>query len=209
MKELLIKLKACSEAREWAENKSWEEVYNTCHRGDWLLWLFKKTNPDDLQLLTLAKGHCANTVRHLMKDERSIKAVDVAITFGEGKATREDADATYAAAYAAFAAASADADAAAYAAAAATYAVTAAADVAYDAYAAADAAYAAAYAAADAADAADAAAAAADAAYAATAAAYAAAYAAYATADAAKKYNQQLTADICRMYLPIEIWNIS
>jgi len=182
MKKLLIKLKACSEAKEWAENKSWEEVYNTCHRGDWLLWLFKKTNPDDLQLLTLAKGHCTNTVRHLMKDERSIKAVDVAIAFGEGKATREDADATYAAAYAAFAAASADADAAAYAAAAATYAVTAAADVAYAA-----------------------------ATYAATAAADAAAAAAdtYAVYAAAKKYNQQLTADICRMYLPIEIWNIS
>jgi hypothetical protein len=191
MKKLLIKLKACSEAREWAENKSWEEVYNTCHRGDWLLWLFKKTNPDDLQLLTLAKGHCVNTVRHLMKDERSIKAVDVAITFGEGKATREDADATYAAAYAAFAAASADADAAAFAAAAATYAT----------YAATAAA-----AAADAAAAAYAATAAADAAYAAAADADADADAA---AYAAKKYNQQLTADICRMYLPIEIWNIS
>ena len=139
MKELLIELKACSEAREWAENKSWEEVYNTCHRGDWLLWLFKKTNPDDLQLLTLAKGHCANTVRHLMKDERSIKAVDVAIAFGEGKATREDAAD---AAYAVYAAADANA----------AYAVYAAADAAAAAYAAAaaaaDAAAAAAYAAA-------------------------------------------------------------
>jgi hypothetical protein len=166
MKELLIKLKACSEAREWAENKSWEEIYNTCHRGDWLLWLFKKTNPDDLQLLTLAKGHCANTVRHLMKDERSIKAIDVAIAFGEGKATREELD---------NAAVDAAADAAAYAAAAAAAAADAAA---------ADAA--------------------------ADAAAYATAYAAaYAATYAAKKHNQQLTADICRMYLPIEIWNIS
>ena len=166
MKELLIKLKACSEAREWAENKSWEEIYNTCHRGDWLLWLFKKTNPDDLQLLTLAKGHCANTVRHLMKDERSIKAIDVAIAFGEGKATREELD---------NAAVDAAADAAAYAAAAAAAAA--------DAAAADAAAYATAY-----------------------AATYAAAYAA---TYAAKKHNQQLTADICRMYLPIEIWNIS
>jgi hypothetical protein len=44
--------------------------------------------------------------------------------------------------------------------------------------------------------------------YAAAAAADAYAYAyAYAAADAAKKQNQQLTADICRKYLPIEIWN--
>ena len=68
MKELLIKLDACKEAKEWAANKTWEEIYNTCHRGDWLLWLFKRTNPNDLQLLTLATGHCANTVRHLMTD---------------------------------------------------------------------------------------------------------------------------------------------
>ena len=144
-KELLIELNACKDAREWAGDKSWQEIYNTCHRGDWLLWLFKRTNPDDLQLLILAKGHCANTVRHLMKDKKSIKAVDAAIAYGEGKISREELDAA-AAAYAAY-----------------TYAA------AYAAYAAyADAAY----------------------------------------ADAAKKENQQLTADICRKYLPIEVWNI-
>jgi len=168
MKELLMKLNACQEAMEWVGNKSWEECYATCHRGDWLLWLFKRTNPDDLQLLTLAKGHCANTVRHLMKDERSIKAVDAAIAFGEGKISRDELDAADAAAFAASASA-----AAAYASAAS------AASAAY-------AAYAAAYAAAAASD---------------------DAYAAY-VADAAKKENQQLTADICRKYLPIEVWNI-
>ena len=138
--ELLIELNACESAREWAEGKTWAEAYNTCYRGDWLLWLFARTNPDDLQRLTLAKGHCANTVRHLMKDERSIKAVDIAIAFGEGRATIEELKVAYAAA------------------------------------------------------------------------AYAAAYAAYAADEsawwAAKKENQQLTADICRKYLPIEIWNI-
>lgn len=75
MKQLLIKLNACNEAMEWAGDKTWEEIYRTCHRGDWLLWLFKQTNPNDLRLLTLAKGHCANTVRHLMKDERSSSSI--------------------------------------------------------------------------------------------------------------------------------------
>jgi len=42
MKELLENLNACLKAREWAEEKTWKEVYGTCHRGDWLLWLFKK-----------------------------------------------------------------------------------------------------------------------------------------------------------------------
>ena len=155
MKELLIKLNACREAREWASDKSWSEIYNTCHRGDWLLWLFKKTNPDDLQLLTLAKGHCANTVRHLMKDERNLKAVDASIAFGEGKISREKLNTSAAAAYAASDASDAFAAAA------------------YAAYA-------------DAANAADA-----------------------AFNAAAKRENQQLTADICRKYLPIEVWNIN
>ena len=190
MKKTLEKLNACNAALEWVGDKTWEECYNTCERGDWLLWLFQKTNPDDLQFLTLAKGHCANTVRHLMKDERSIKAVDAAIAFGEGKITEDELDAAYAAA--AHAADAADAAAAASASATAdAYAADAYADAAAYAAAAAHAA------------------AAADAAAAVDAAAYAAAVdaAAYAAAAAAA-INRQETADICRKYLPINIWNL-
>ena len=186
MKELLKKLNACDEAIEWAKDKSWKEIYNTCHRGDWLLWLYKRTNPDDLQRLTLAKGHCANTVRHLMNDERSIKAVDTAIAFGEGKAILEELSVTASAAYAA--------------ASAAYFGAYAAYFGAYAAYVAAYAAYAAAY------DYAAAAYAAYD--YGADAAAYAA-YDYGADAADAKTENQKLTADICRKHLPIEIWNIN
>ena len=125
-KDLLIQLNACESAREWAGDMPIEEVVATCHRGDWLLWLAKKVDVD-LRLRTLAKGHCANTVRHLMTDERSLNAVDVAIAFGEGKATREELDAAAAAAYAAAYAAAAYASAA-DAAAAASRAAAAAAD---------------------------------------------------------------------------------
>jgi hypothetical protein len=186
-KEQLLEIRACEEAVAWVGDKTLEQAWNECHRGDWMLWIYRRSTNYNLQTLTLAKGHCANTVRHLMKDERSKKAVDVAIAFGKGNATHEElnADATYAAAaYAAYAAAAA---AAAYAA----YADAAYADAAYAAYAAAaDAAYAAA--------AADAAA---------YAAAADAAYAAAADADrqTARKDNQQATADICRKYLPIPV----
>jgi hypothetical protein len=47
------------------------------------------------RILTLAKGHCANTVRHLMMDDRSIKAVDTAIAFGEGRATESELNIAY------------------------------------------------------------------------------------------------------------------
>jgi regulator of protease activity HflC (stomatin/prohibitin superfamily) len=142
--QYLKSVNACKPNVEWAVNKTIEEVVATCHRGDWLLWLAKKCDIG-LQPLTLVKGHCANTVRHLMNDERSIRAVDVAIAFGEGKATREELDAAHAA--------SADAaatypDAAAYAADAAYYAAAAHAAANAAAYAAAYAADAAYYAAA-------------------------------------------------------------
>ena len=89
-----------------------------------------------------------------MKYERSIKAVDAAIAFGEGKISREELDD---AANAANARWSAD-------------------WVANAAWSAANVAH----------------------------AAEAATYAWF----AAREENQQLTADICRKYLPIEIWNI-
>ena len=128
-----------------------QDFVKNCYRGDWLLWLFKRTNPEDIRLLTLAKAHCANTVRHLMKDNRSIAAVDAAIAFGNGKITVEElkADGADAATY--------DAADAAYAAAA--YAADADAAAAYDA------------------------------------------------AVNARTKNRQDTADSCRKYLPLEVWN--
>ena len=186
IKNLLIKLNACKPAVEWSGDRTIEQIVGTCHRGDWLLWLAKKIDLP-LNKLTLAKARCAKTVIHLMKDQRSIDAVNIAERFGLDECTLEELnDAAAAATYAA-----------------ATYAATA--------YAATDATDATATYAATAADAAAAATAyAADAAYAA-ATAYAA-YAAYvvdaaATADAAtdaadaRIKNQKETADICREIL--------
>ena len=172
-KDLLIELNACSPAIAWVEDKNIEEVLRDSYRGDWLLWLAKKLDLP-FNKLTLAKARCAKTVIHLMKNQKSIYAVNIAERFGLDECTLEELNA---AAYAASAAAYADA---------AAYAADAAYDAASyaDAYAA-DAAYAAADAAADAAAATAAA----------TAAASAAAYAA--DAAAARKNNQQHTSDIC------------
>ena len=178
LKKFLKNHNACEAGFEFAKGLTLEQFLNTCDRGDWILWIFKRTNPSDKRTRVLVAAHCANTVRHLMTDKRSIDAVDMAIKYGNNEATDNELAAAEAAAWAATwanSAADAAAEAAAEAAAAAARANT-------SAYAASGAAGAAAR------------------------AAGAAARAAARAADA-RKSNQKLTADICRQYLPIEIWN--
>ena len=126
----LKKLSACEDAREWVTTqKNYKEAWQNCERGDWMLWLAKKLKVDDRKL-TLAKFKCANQVRHLMKDQRSIAALDAAEKYGNGEISRDELNAAaYAAAYAAYAADAAYAAAAAAADAAAAYAAYA--DAAY------------------------------------------------------------------------------
>ena len=126
---LLTKKNACEEGADWADSQpDYKVAWDTCERADWLLWAAQNFDVD-LKKLTLAKVACARTVQHLMTDQRSIDALDIAEKFGRGEASRKKlntaADAAYAAAHA-FAtyapAAAANADAAATA---AVYAATA------------------------------------------------------------------------------------
>ena len=98
LKQKLKELNACNEAMEWVGGMTIQQAVNDCHRGDWLLWLGQRIEIDHRKL-TLAKGHCANTVRHLMKDQRSIQGVDAAIAYGEGKIGKKKLSAAAAAAY--------------------------------------------------------------------------------------------------------------
>jgi hypothetical protein len=194
---LLVAFEACKESRAWVGDRSIEEAWQDCHRGDWMLWFYAKSCPENKRYLTLAKGHCANTIRHLLTDKRSLRAVDTAIAYGEGRS--DDAELAEAAAdaaiaadtEAAFSAAAAAADDTEAAFSAAIYAATAASDTEaafsiaiYDASAAANNDYDNGFAA-----------------FAAFSSFSVAAYAAYAAA--AKKRNLQLTSDICRQYLQI------
>jgi hypothetical protein len=180
--EAIEKLNPCVDGAKYLrKHETLETAWEHCPRGDWMLWLARKLNAD-IRMLTLAKGLCASTVKHLMKDKRSVVAIESAIAFGRGEIGQKELDAAASTAYAAYAS---YANAAAYAAYAASYA-----NAATYAYAAADAASYAAYVAAAAADA--------DATYAAAAAYTAAADAA---AYAARDKNRLETANICRKIL--------
>ena len=172
----LNQLSACVEAIEYVKTqKSAKDAWNNCIRGDWMLWLAKKLNVDDRKL-TLAKAMCAKQVKHLMKDQRSLDALDACFRYAKDKISRGELN-TYALAaldaYAAYDAYDANAaDAAANA---------SAAYAAYDANAA-------------------------DAAANADAAAYAAFDAnVAANADTAHKESLKKSADICRAVLTEEV----
>lgn len=64
------------------------------------LWCLRAVDGYDREIRLFAVD-CARDVEHLMEDERSIKALDVAKRYANGEATKEELDSAYAAAYAA------------------------------------------------------------------------------------------------------------
>ena len=125
-KDELINLDACQEAIEWVGDKTKQEAFETCERGDWMLWYIAKTNMVDIRTLVGIKIECASLVKHLMKHQRSLKALEVGERFSKGLASLEELKDAVDDAYTAYIEAHADAAYAAYAAAfAAAYAYVA------------------------------------------------------------------------------------
>ena len=111
------KFNPCREALKFREKfTSFKDAWDNCPRGDWMLWIAQKLEVDQRKL-TLAKALCAETVIHLMKDKRSIKAIEVAKAYSKGEVGENELKAAYAcadaAAYAADAAYAVDDDSAA------------------------------------------------------------------------------------------------
>ena len=136
----LEKNNACKEGIDWCKENcdTMEDVWDKLKRVDWLVWVATRKGVLTDKELRLFACFCARQNWHLLTDERSRNAIEVAERFANGNATKGELKAAYAAADAAF-----DAVAAAFDAVAAAYAAYA--DAAYDAAraAAADAAYAA------------------------------------------------------------------
>jgi hypothetical protein len=102
MNTLQTKLKelgACNEAIEWAKDyDTLQEAWDNCQRGHWMIWLVTKmewSNEKDLRLMAVA---FARQVQHLMKDQRSINALDVAERYANGEANIDELTAARAAA---------------------------------------------------------------------------------------------------------------
>jgi hypothetical protein len=119
IKDFCEKHGACREGQEWAlaNCKSMQEVWDTS-RPEYLIWVATRHGVLTDRELRLFACWSVRQIWHLLKDERSKNAVEVAERYAIGDATETELAAAAAAANAAWAAAAAAANAAAAAAAA-------------------------------------------------------------------------------------------
>jgi hypothetical protein len=162
--EKLESLHPCADGLEFAKkcDGDFTSIWQTCDRGDWLIWLLGRCNLLKKKLAVKIAIECAKRVlsnheKKYPEDLRPRQAIEAAEKWlksptAKNKNAASAASAAYSAAYSAYSAASA----AAYAAYSAAYSAYAAYSAAYSAYSAASAAAYAAYCAASADAAADA-----------------------------------------------------
>ena len=92
MKVDIEKYGLCKPCLKWYQGyDSFEQAWNECHRGDWMIRLAHNIGVND-RLLTLTKARHAKLVLHLMKDQRSINAVHAAEAYGKGEISRDELD---------------------------------------------------------------------------------------------------------------------
>jgi hypothetical protein len=93
---------ACHEGRKWAlaNCKDMAEAWDKA-KPDWLIWIATRDGVLDDRTLRLFACWCARQVWHLLTDERSRNAVEVAERYAEGKATDAELAAAWEAARAA------------------------------------------------------------------------------------------------------------
>ena len=132
---------ACCDGRGWALAQgvtTMAELWKLDIRPEWRIWIATRPDVLDDRTLRLFAVYCARSVQHLMTDQRSIDAVDVAERYAHGHATDDELAAARGAAMDAMDAMDAAMDAAwaaaaSVAVAAASVAWAAAADAAMDA----------------------------------------------------------------------------
>lgn len=88
---------ACEDGKQWAlaNCKNMADVWQKA-KPDWLVWVATREGVLTDKELRLFAVWCCRQIWHLMTDERSRNAVEVAERFANGKATREELfDAAY------------------------------------------------------------------------------------------------------------------
>ena len=94
--------RACLDGREWAIANC-SDMADAWHKlqPDWLIWVATRPGVLADRELRLFAVFCARQVEHLLTDQRSRDAIEVAERFANGEATREELASARAAAWAA------------------------------------------------------------------------------------------------------------
>ena len=119
--DLLKKHNACPDATEWvraSDKTTAREIWESCERGDWLLWIAARIKIDRKLIVTAACLCARQSLVHVRPgEERPRIAIETAERWTHGEATINEVQIARNAAADDAAAYDADADAAAYAAA--------------------------------------------------------------------------------------------
>ena len=92
--DYLLSIRACEDARSWCKNKTLSEAWNTCERGDWLLWLaakhMDKPGWPTRKQIVLAACACAETAQKFANDNGvSANTLKIVRLWANGEATIE------------------------------------------------------------------------------------------------------------------------
>lgn len=88
---------ACNEGREWAKGKTLSECWETAPAA-WLIWAATRPGVLTDRELRLFACWCVRQVWHLLTDDRSRHAVEVAEKYAIGTASKEELSAAWSAA---------------------------------------------------------------------------------------------------------------
>jgi len=126
LKKYLKKSDACAEALRWVGDRTLQQAWDECERPDWMLWLYKRNNPNKKTCVKIATYAAKLCIENYKNKYPADKCPEEAIAAAEkwlenpsvdnARAAAAAAKAATAAADAAAKAATADADAAVYAA---------------------------------------------------------------------------------------------
>jgi hypothetical protein len=90
-KEILENFGACPESIKWVGDKAAHKAWETCPRGDWLMWIAEKLKVDERKMY-LCTALIAHQAIHLMPDRRSRETVRAMFLYGRGKISFAELD---------------------------------------------------------------------------------------------------------------------
>ena len=105
-KQQLIEMDACQDAIDWVEDRTVQQAWKDCQRGDWMLWLLEQMEEvegwaDEKEIMLLDCWCARRALKYIPEGEtRPLKAIEAKEKWTRGEITREEMDTARSAAWA-------------------------------------------------------------------------------------------------------------